>query len=71
MNRGSRSVATFGQISDAPAIIFGVPQKFNAELAVFVPAHDRDFVSEQRFCLRLLNLQQRNVKVLVKGGITM
>lgn len=62
---------SYGQSWLSLFIILSRMQKFNVELVVFVPGHDRDFDGGQRFCLSRLSIQQRNVKVLVNRGDTM
>lgn len=45
-SRNSGSFATFDEISNPLAIALGVAKKLNAELIVFVPAHDGDLDGE-------------------------
>lgn len=58
-SRNSGSFATFDEISNSLAIALGVAKKLNAELIVFVPAHDGDLDGERRLGFGSFDVQRQ------------
>ena len=54
-----RAFATFNQLDNSFSVALGIPKKLDAELVVFVPAHDGDLDGKRRLCFSSIDVQRK------------